>query len=909
MATGAPPAAAGYLVLQVAPRCGLFRSARAVRARYHCALDAATATLAARHTPRDPVVWRTSIAAAKLLFHDAELRIEVGDAGPGAGFVANRARAIGTDSLSSALSSTSLSGPGSITGSGDYVVSLVARERGDYFRWVSALQQCGSRGRALRAGGVVDSEFRMKYRLVSNAGVWRGGGGVGPVLAVCVDKKSGRQCVAAKVMAGRRPPAALNRVRRIDSGNADIAEVGVIVPVLDRFAGRGAAIEVTPRYELGTLGDWLKRPDFAAFSFAQVARLVRDIVAALETLHAEGLLHRTVGPHSVVLVDKDAELRKSWRKRSGACSHKSDTTSWNAPDGEDDVGEGDPRLLNCLLDRFDYACCKEEAAPERPGARTVPLLPSLAPEVMLSDEYGAPADMWAVGVLLYHLLTREEAFHARSELELIRAIETIDYAFTPDHRIAIPPAAIDLVQKLLVRAPDKRITATGARLHPFLADEVGATLPEFDRSVASSSISISAAVVTSPGDDTGDIDTLSFGNSDVDHIVLEEPRISTARAYARVQACNPGFRRSPYGSLGALQRQRPGVVPNDASGGSAVDFGSNADVDGKFKVAGSDRRDLELGSASAFGNNRSPTSNVVSAGTGVLLESRGAQEFYEAATLGDSTSCSELGDVHASERHIQEIEEPELGDVHRTEMSTCTVAPLLDAQSLAVEAGKGDWEAEPDCLLLENLGAEQVEDHHVEPPVLSLDFSEDGEVGAALLARLNDDDFDDYYAERDEGMEPFCTYAAQGSGGTSANFLGSWNYDAGYAFDSSPVSSHGPLKDIDRDCTKRVSSRPPCAKRLDVIRRAQSESAADQSLLLAARKSSCDSIGRGHLACGKLTTTLRAVSSETAAVGNVAASRYGKETVEPRGSLRPKRDDERRSQSLATLQSPTLTLL
>ena len=80
----------------------------------------------------------------------------------------------------------------------------------------------------------------------------------------------------------------------------------------------------------------------------------------------------------------------------------------------------------------------------------------MAPEIVSKSEYsGPPADIWALGVLLYALLCGKFPFRGQNDKELYNNIQKQELQF-PDHVSA--PARFFL-QKLFHKTPDRRLSA------------------------------------------------------------------------------------------------------------------------------------------------------------------------------------------------------------------------------------------------------------------------------------------------------------------------------------------------------------------------------------------------------------------------------------------------------------------
>jgi serum/glucocorticoid-regulated kinase 2 len=92
----------------------------------------------------------------------------------------------------------------------------------------------------------------------------------------------------------------------------------------------------------------------------------------------------------------------------------------------------------------------------------------LAPELLMGNGYNKTVDWWTLGVLLYEMLTGLPPFYDENTNEMYRKILSEPLHF-PDHDI-VPPAAKDLLTKLLNRDPTQRLGANGSaeiKAHPF----------------------------------------------------------------------------------------------------------------------------------------------------------------------------------------------------------------------------------------------------------------------------------------------------------------------------------------------------------------------------------------------------------------------------------------------------------
>lgn len=118
------------------------------------------------------------------------------------------------------------------------------------------------------------------------------------------------------------------------------------------------------------------------------------------------------------------------------------------------------------------------------------------PEILLGDnEYGAPCDLWSIGCIMAEMHNRRALFCGDSEIDqlhkIFRTLGTPNEEIWPrvtqlrdwhssfpnwiakDYNEIVPNMdkdALDLLKKLFIYDPTKRITAREALQHPFLRD-------------------------------------------------------------------------------------------------------------------------------------------------------------------------------------------------------------------------------------------------------------------------------------------------------------------------------------------------------------------------------------------------------------------------------------------------------
>ncbi|XP_046390628.1 death-associated protein kinase related-like [Ischnura elegans] len=93
----------------------------------------------------------------------------------------------------------------------------------------------------------------------------------------------------------------------------------------------------------------------------------------------------------------------------------------------------------------------------------------VAPEVLNYEPISLATDMWSVGVLLYVLLTGCSPFGGDTKQETFCNISQSKLDFPSDLFGDISEEAIDLIKKLLVKEPSKRLSAKGCLQHEWFS--------------------------------------------------------------------------------------------------------------------------------------------------------------------------------------------------------------------------------------------------------------------------------------------------------------------------------------------------------------------------------------------------------------------------------------------------------
>jgi 3-phosphoinositide dependent protein kinase-1 len=164
-----------------------------------------------------------------------------------------------------------------------------------------------------------------------------------------------------------------------------------------------------------------------------------QILDAIEHMHSRGVIHRDLKPENVLLDDQ---------------MHIKIT----------DFGTAkllpDPRKPREPMKSYDIAGGDEESTRARSFVGTAEYV---SPELLTDKNACKASDLWAFGCIIYQLLTGRPPFKAGNEYQTFQKIVGLEYEFPP----GFPPAARDLVERLLVLDPQRRLSIEHIKNHEF----------------------------------------------------------------------------------------------------------------------------------------------------------------------------------------------------------------------------------------------------------------------------------------------------------------------------------------------------------------------------------------------------------------------------------------------------------
>lgn len=237
-------------------------------------------------------------------------------------------------------------------------------------------------------------------------------------------------------------PGALERFAREARAIAQLNHPN-IVPIFDCGELAAGHYLVTAYCGNGTLADWLKR-QAAPVSFRLAASLVAQLADAVQHAHERQILHRDLKPSNVLLelptVPLDTDLI---------------------------VLGSHPRISDFGLSKMFEGAKASEKNGITTGSAMLGTPSYMAPEQVRGAGVGPAADIYALGVILYELLTGVTPFHADHPVETLKRVMDEEPQPVSQLRHDVPPDVEAVCLRCLEKDPARRHATAGA-----LADDL-----------------------------------------------------------------------------------------------------------------------------------------------------------------------------------------------------------------------------------------------------------------------------------------------------------------------------------------------------------------------------------------------------------------------------------------------------
>ena len=241
-------------------------------------------------------------------------------------------------------------------------------------------------------------------------------GGMG-VIFLAKDPYIQRQVVVKVLMYSRTLDDVYREFFQREAELIAALEHPAIVPVYD-FGWHGEQPYIVMRYmSAGSLDDRLEKE--GEIKFTELAHIFKRVGEALDAAHAQNIIHRDVKPSNILF---------------------------------DSTGEA---FLS------DFGIAKSKAISADDGEWLVGTPAYMSPEQVKGEHVDGRADIYAMGVMLYRLLTGELPFQSDSTTALINAHVELP---VPDVRLIrnnIPAVWQEVVSKAMAKDPGERYPTAG----------------------------------------------------------------------------------------------------------------------------------------------------------------------------------------------------------------------------------------------------------------------------------------------------------------------------------------------------------------------------------------------------------------------------------------------------------------
>ncbi|XP_028784902.1 calcium-dependent protein kinase 20-like [Neltuma alba] len=245
----------------------------------------------------------------------------------------------------------------------------------------------------------------------------------------CLEKSTGKEFACKSIL------------KRKLNTQEDIDDVRREIQIMHHLAGHPNVIQIIDAYEdavavhvimeLCAGGELFDRIiQRGHYTEKKAAELARVIVGVVEAFHTMGVMHRDLKPENFLFVGQEEESQ---------------------------------------LKTIDFGL----SVFFRPGETFTDVVGSpyyVAPEV-LRKFYGQECDVWSAGVIIYILLSGVPPFWDETELGIFDQVLKGELDLVSEPWPSISASAKDLLRKMLVRDPKKRLSAREVLCHPWFQTE------------------------------------------------------------------------------------------------------------------------------------------------------------------------------------------------------------------------------------------------------------------------------------------------------------------------------------------------------------------------------------------------------------------------------------------------------
>ena len=229
----------------------------------------------------------------------------------------------------------------------------------------------------------------------------------------------------------------------------------------------------------GELFDYIVNNNTKHFSEKEVATLVTQIARGLRTLHMAGVVHRDLKPENVRIFFTyfffpNVGSYYPYHKNTRIHTHTHTQVVLKYDIRKNTFPSNSLKIMD-----FGFSLLNGEGCEGKKSQLMVVGSPQyMAPEICrayfdgTNPEYEPACDVWALGVIMYILLSGRMPFETRrgNVLDAHRAVVSESPNWDKDTWGHVSSDAIDLVKRMLVKDPKKRISVVDVLKHGWIVN-------------------------------------------------------------------------------------------------------------------------------------------------------------------------------------------------------------------------------------------------------------------------------------------------------------------------------------------------------------------------------------------------------------------------------------------------------
>lgn len=215
-----------------------------------------------------------------------------------------------------------------------------------------------------------------------------------------------------------------------------------LIKLEEVFESKKKLYLITELCEAGELAKWIKKQGPIPEHISKI--IMRQIVDAISYLHKNDIVHRDLKLENILLKEFDPSTDNYYIKVT-------------------DFGLSSQRETAGTESMFEDYC-------------GTPLY--MAPEIIENLPYSQLCDVWALGIIMFILLTSHSPFTSKTESDLREQIKRAEIDIFSKDYVRLSPEAKHCLQRMIKVNPAHRITSSELFEHPWFLDKKLDEMPE-----------------------------------------------------------------------------------------------------------------------------------------------------------------------------------------------------------------------------------------------------------------------------------------------------------------------------------------------------------------------------------------------------------------------------------------------